>query len=209
MIRIAFADDHQIIIDGLRAILEHYPQPVEFVGDAYNGHQAIKLLEKTPVDILFLDIHMPQMDGMEAAREIKKRFPAVKIIALTMHDNGLYIKEMLSLGIDGYVLKNTGKEKLFLAIETVMTNNRFFDNRAMDSFINSFRTEAGGQEIKITKREMEVLKCIAQEQTTNEISEKLFISTYTVETHRKNLLSKLQAKNTAGLVKYAIKIGLV
>jgi len=117
--------------------------------------------------------------------------------------------EMLSLGIDGYILKNTGKEKLFLAIETVMINNRFFDNRAMDSFINSFCPEGGGQEIRITKRELEVLKCIAQEQTTDEISEKPFISTYTVETHRKNLLSKLQVKNTAGLVKYVIKIGLI
>ncbi len=206
---VLLVDDHQIVIDGLKALIDQYPGEMTIVGEAHNGNQVLALLTKVKVDLIFLDIHMPQMDGIEAASEVKRRWPATKIIALTMHDNDFYVKQMIEVGVDGYILKNAGKEILFSAIEIVMRGDRFFDPQAMDKLVISLRRGPVGDNVKITKREMEVLKCIAMEQTTNEISEKLFISTHTVETHRKNLLSKLQVKNTAGLVKYAIKIGLI
>lgn len=207
--KVLLVDDHQIVIDGLKALIDQYPGEMTIVGEAHNGNQVLALLTKVKVDLIFLDIHMPQMDGIEAASEVKRRWPATKIIALTMHDNDFYVKQMIEVGVDGYILKNAGKEILFSAIEVVMRGDRFFDPQAMDKLVTSLRRGPVGDNVKITKREMEVLKCIAMEQTTNEISEKLFISTHTVETHRKNLLSKLQVKNTAGLVKYAIKIGLI
>lgn len=212
MIKIIIADDHQLFIDGIKSIIKSIKN-LEISAEVKNGKQLLDCLSKHLCDVILMDINMPDMDGIEATKEVKKLYPNIKIIMLTMYSSRDYIEKLLRVGADGYILKNTGKEELQKAIETVHQGESYFSaevtERIMEGLQKKKSTERNSFTVELTEREIDVLKLIVQELTTSEIAEKLFISTHTVETHRKNLISKLNVRNIAGLVKYAMQNGLV
>jgi len=211
MIKIIVADDHQMFIDGIKALLQNEDEII-LLGEALNGHDVISLVTKEQPDIILLDINMPQMDGIQTTREIRKNFPEVKIIILSMHNNYEFISSLVSEGASGYILKNTGKAELMEAINTVHLGNTFFSTAVTETIMNNLTKKPKEEKlgsVQLTKREKEILVLIAEEFSTKQIADKLFISVNTVETHRKNLMAKLQAKNVTGLVKYAIQVGLI
>jgi two-component system, NarL family, nitrate/nitrite response regulator NarL len=207
MINIIIADDHQMVIDGLKALLAHEPD-IRIIGEAVNGEDLLDLLRSgTLPDIVVLDINMPGLDGIEAAKEIHRRFPYIRILVLSMYNKPVFIKNLIEVGVAGYILKNTGRDELVAAIHKIAGGHDYFGTEVTRSMMNSFKGKAEMQ-TQLTKREEEIVKLIAKAFTTAEIAEKLFISTHTVDTHRKNLLSKLNLKNTAAIVNYAIQNGL-
>jgi DNA-binding NarL/FixJ family response regulator len=214
-IKVIIADDHQMFIDGIISALGGHAT-IDIVATANNGNQLLTLLEKEPVNVVLLDINMPEMNGIEAAKHIVEKFPEIGIIILSMYLEKEFIEELMRIGVSGYILKNTGIKELEQAILTVVSGKKYFSSdvalKMMDGQTN---TAYAGDMLRhkenshgLTERELDVLKLIAREHTTPEIAEKLFISAYTVETHRKNLIRKLNVKNIAGLVKYAVQNGL-
>jgi two-component system nitrate/nitrite response regulator NarL len=208
MIHVIIADDHKVVIDGLRAILSQ-EEDVKVIADAENGEQLLTLVgqheELKPV--VLLDINMPGMDGIDATKIIKKKYGDIHVLVLTMYNKPAFIKGLVEAGVSGYILKNTGREDLLAAIRAVAEGKTYFSQEVSRAIMDGFRVKTSEQP-ELTRRELEILKLVAKAMSTAEIAEKLFISTYTVDTHRKNLLSKLSLKNTAGLVNYAIQNGL-
>ena len=211
MIKLIIADDHQLFIDGIKALLKSEKE-ISITGEALNGIDVISRIEENLPDIVLLDINMPGMDGLETTRELKKRFPQVKIIILTMHNQHEFISGLVSEGALGYILKNTGREELVQAIKTVYTGQAFFSKAVTETIMNNLHRKPAEEKlesVQLTKREKEVLKCIAEGLATKEIADRLFISINTVETHRKNLMTKINAKNVSGLVRFAMQVGIV
>jgi len=212
MTKVIVVDDHQIFVDGVKALISGM-ESIEVVAEANNGVGLMDCLSKVEADIVLMDVNMPVMDGIEATQKSLEQYPDLKVLMLTMHDSTEYIQKLLKAGAHGYVLKNTGREELQLAIETIMKDEAFYSTavtkRIMESMQKKRTVEKRLGNVELTGREKEVLVLIAQEYTTNEIAEKLFISHHTVESHRKNLISKLQVRGVSGLVKYAIQSGLV
>jgi DNA-binding NarL/FixJ family response regulator len=214
-IRLLIADDHRMLIDGIKALLRD-AEDITVVAEAGNGAEVMTLLETTPVDLVLMDINMPVMNGIEATTHIGRLYPHIRVIALTMHSERTFISRVLKAGAAGYVLKNTGKPELLHAIRRVAVGETYFSSEVASVMMEQFmpnvlsRSRNAPRELvhELTKREVEILKLIAQEMTNNEIAERLFISMYTVETHRKNLIRKTGVKNTVGLVKYAMQQGL-
>lgn len=206
------ADDHQLFIDGIKSLVKTMKN-MEIIAEVNNGKELLEVLDKTTCDIILMDINMPEMDGIEATKLVKTKYSTVKILMLTMFSSRDYIEKLLRAGADGYILKNTGKAELQEAIETLMNGESYFSKevteRIMEGLQKKKNMEKSTYLVELTEREIDVLKLIVQEFTTVEIAEKLFISTHTVETHRKNLISKLNVRNIAGLVKYAMQNGLV
>ncbi len=212
MIKVIIVDDHQMFIDGIKGLIQSMPN-INVVGEANNGIDLIDVLADTKVDAILMDMSMPKMNGLEATKHVVKHYPDIKVLMLTMHDSRNHIEKLLKAGASGYVLKNTGIEELQTAIETVVGGKTYYSpevtQRIMEGFQQKRKVESEYGEVDITDREKEVLALIAQEFTTSEIAEKLFISPHTVESHRKNLISKLGVRSAAGLVKYAVQMGLV
>ena len=212
MIKVIIADDHQMFIDGLKSLLKTH-KTISIVGEANNGAQVLELLTKTNADIILMDVNMLVMDGIEATKQVRQKYPDIKVLMLTMFNSRDYIEKVLRAGAHGYILKNTGKDELHEAIDKVVKGESFFSKevteRIMEGLQKKKSNDTDPMGVELTDREKDVLKLIAEELTTQEIAEKLFISHHTVETHRKNLISKLNVKNIAGLVKYAIQNGLV
>ena len=207
MIKIIIADDHSIIRDGLKAMLEKNAA-LKVVGEAANGKELIELIGKIPCDVICTDISMPVMDGIEATKYLTKKFPKIKIVCLSIHEQIDYIKKMIDAGAVGYIFKDAPKEELEMAIKTVYAGKKYFNQKLFDILLSSEKSGLDNETV-LSDRENEILKLISEEYTNLEIAEKLFISVRTVDTHRQNLLQKLNVKNTAGLVKYAIKSGLL
>ncbi|MGF1638221.1 MAG: response regulator [Cyclobacteriaceae bacterium] len=210
MIRILIADDHQMFIDGLKSLLFEVPE-IEVVAEAKNGEEVLTFCEQELIDIIIMDISMPIMDGLETTKQVVKRFPGIKILGLSMYNDKDFISDMLKAGAHGYILKNTGKNDLLEAIEKLQAGESFLGEEVSKTLLNSFMKKTRQDQIveKPSDREKEVLDCIANGLTTQEIADKLFISKNTVESHRKNLLFKLKAKNTAELINNAYKKGLI
>lgn len=210
MIRILIADDHQMFIDGLRSLLDG-SEDICVVGEASNGLQVVELCDNQEVDIVIMDINMPEMDGIQATREVLKKHPTVKVLGLSMYNDREYISDILKAGARGYILKNTGKETLINAIRTLHDGESYLGKEVSRTLLNTFIKNPGISQLvqKLSDREREVLECIATGLTTHEIADQLFISKNTVETHRKNLLYKLKARNTAELVNNAYKQRLI
>lgn len=212
MIKILIADDHQMFIDGLKSILKS-DKGMSIVGEAQNGVQVMELLHKTEVDLILMDVNMPEMDGISSTKQLLHQYPHIKVLMLTMHNSRDYIEKVMRAGAHGYILKNTGKEELSEAIHSVMQGNSYYSKEVTEKIMEGLQrkkvVESNVLLVELTEREKDVLKLIVQEYTSHEIAAKLFISFHTVETHRKNLISKLQVKNIAGLVKYAIQQGIV
>ncbi len=212
MIKILIADDHRLVIDGLLLMLRE-AEDMECVGEAADGREALVLLAKKTADVLLLDINMPEMDGLECCRIVKERHPKVKVLVLSMMRELSLIKAMLKQGASGFLLKNAGKEEVLDAIRTVAEGKQAFSTDVLESLMNSFSNKPAKSSASpfptVSRREKQILQLIVDEKTTSEIAESLFISFGTVETHRRNLLLKLNARNTAGLVKSALEYDLL
>lgn len=209
-IRIAIADDHQMFIDGLKMLLNG-EEGLTISVTANNGKQLLEQLEAGPADVVLMDINMPGIGGLEATKIICRQYPATKVIALTMYNTKEFIKNLLNAGVHGYILKNADKTELLKAIHHVMLGENYYSQAITETIMRSMaknKPSAYEMPAELSKREIDVLKLIVQEYTTQEIADKLFISHNTVESHRKNLISKLNVRNAAGLVKYAIENGL-
>jgi DNA-binding NarL/FixJ family response regulator len=211
-IRILIADDHKIFRDGIRALLDK-EKHISVVGDVANASEVIDFLEKNEADVILMDIDMGETDGIDATFILKKKYPEVNVLALSMYGEHNYILKMIEAGANGYILKNAGKEELLTAINSVAAGGTYFSRevslRLFENINKLHKTTSGNSEIPLTNREIEILKLIAQEYSNAEIADKLFISIRTVDTHRRNLIAKLDVKNTAGLVKYAFRKGLI
>ncbi|WP_268036576.1 response regulator [Algoriphagus sp. PAP.12] len=210
MINVLIADDHQLFIDGLKAMLQGV-NGIRVIGEANNGKEAVSFCSQNEVDLVIMDVNMPEMDGVEATKELCKRDSRLKILGLSMHLDRNYISDMLKSGANGYLLKNTGKGDLLKAIKTLNRGDSYVSDEVNKLLLNSFFKNTSRYQVdeKLSEREAQVLGCIANGLTTLEIGEQLFISKNTVETHRKNLLYKLKAKNTAELVNNAYIKGLI
>ncbi|MGH1437431.1 MAG: response regulator [Lewinella sp.] len=214
-IKVALVDDQTLFLKGLRLILEGYPE-IDIVIEANNGADFLAAVTTQLPDVVLLDLKMPGMDGIEVAEKLKTIAPEVKIILLTMHDDEHFIHHVLSLGANGYLLKNEEPSILREAIKKVMTQEYYLNDyvaKALLSNIKKKDTSATDQSkqalFTLTPREKEILQLICKEHTTGEIAQQLFISKRTVEGHRQNLLDKTGVRNTAGLVIYALKNQLV
>lgn len=212
MIKVLIVDDHQVLIDGVKALFEN-DEEIQVTSEAINGTIAVERAIHDAVDVVLLDINLPDISGFEVCKSIKQEKEEVKIIALTMHDEAGYITKMIKSGVDGYILKNAGKEEMVRAITSVFNDQRYFSPEVTESLVMGTQKPKKPKSTdfiqKITRREKEILQLIVEEYTTDEIAEKLFIGKTTVISHRKSLLRKLNAKNTAGLVKTAFEFGLL
>ncbi len=212
-IRIIIVDDHQMFLEGLRALLQGEPE-IEVVDVALNGKQLLEKIDAVEVDVVVSDINMPEMDGIELSRLLKKGYPGIKTLILSTHNDAHMIGKCIQNDVDGYLLKNAEKQELLKALSTIVEGGKYFAQEVKNEYMKTVFSEGGATKEKenlapLSRREKEILIHIAMEYTTHEIADKLFISQNTVNTHRKNLMSKLNAKNTAGLVKYAIQQGLL
>lgn len=209
-INLLIADDHTMFLQGLISLLEQEPN-ITIVDKAVNGNQALEIVKKGIVDFIILDVSMPEMDGIELSKILKKEYPNVKILIVSTHSNVMIISRLIRIGVHGYLLKNAEKEELLKAINAIALGENYFAEELEEKHLsNSSKIEKQVSNLtELSSREKEILILIAHEYNTAEIAEKTFISLNTVNTHRRNLLSKLNAKNTAGLVKYAVENGLV
>jgi len=210
MIKIAITEDHTIVIEGIKTLLRTDKEMV--LNQSFNTiKETIDGLDET-TDVLLLDINLPDGNGITACKTLLKKFPELKIIALTNFEESSFIKQIIKNGAMGYLLKNTDKSELALAIKTVLNGERFLPPKIQDMLLNETLGKSANSAFfipKLTSREKEILDLIIKEFTTEEIAEKIFVSVKTVESHRSNLIQKLGVKNSAGLVRVAFEKGLV
>jgi DNA-binding NarL/FixJ family response regulator len=210
-INLLIADDHQLIIDGLIQILKE----VKLIGSirsAINGHEAVSIAINEDIDCVIMDINMPVLNGVDATKLIKKEKPAIKVIAVSMLCDASIVSKMLKAGADAFVTKDTGKNELLVAISKVMNDEKYISpaiSQNLFSHLNDRMIDPHANSKHLTPREIEIIRYIAEGLTNVEIAANLFLSTSTVDTHRKNILAKLQLKNTAALVKYAAEHNLL
>ncbi|MBU2948591.1 response regulator [Zobellia uliginosa] len=210
MITIAITDDHQMVVQGIETMLRYEPDMV--ISYKYNSvATTIEGLSKQQPDILLLDINLPDGNGIDLCKKLMGSFPKLKIIALSSFSEIAFVKRILSNGASGYLLKNTSKEELITAFKTVLDGGQYLQKDIQKKLLQSSlgQKKASSFIPKLTRREKEVLTAISEELTTNEIADKLCISSKTVETHRMNLISKLGARNSVGLIKIAMEKGLL
>jgi DNA-binding NarL/FixJ family response regulator len=207
-IKLIIADDHELFRNGLAELLRKHDdiQIVKSVGD---GSEFMELVNSTfEADIVLLDITMPKTDGFEVLKELKNLNSSLKPIVISMHDDGNYIAKCAKMGAYGYLLKNTDESELILAIRSVAKGKKYFNAEISEKMINFMSTQSISENI-LSNKETEVLGLIAKGLTTKEIATKLFVSSRTIETHRANILKKLEVKNTAELIKKAAKMNLI
>ncbi|SFH28599.1 response regulator [Pedobacter insulae] len=193
-------DDHQLVVDGLRSLLYNEAQ-YEIVGFSNQPKEVIDMLDQLKVDVLLTDINMPDMTGVELTRAVKKRFPKIKILALSMFGEIQVIKEMIDAGVSGYILKNTGKEELVEALGKLANGQSFFGEEVTRELMKNFSSSE--ESFHLTNREIEIIRLIESEYSNRQMADLLFISERTVETHRKNIFRKTGTQSIVGLVKYA------
>ncbi len=208
-INIILADDHEIFRDGFRVMLNKIPS-INLIGEASNGNELIRISRELKPDVIITDIKMPVMDGIEATRQLTKEFPVIGIIALSMFDEENLIIDMLKAGAKGYLLKNAQKEEIISAVETVYKDETYYckntSNRLAQMIANSsYNPYKKIIKPEFTEKEISIIQFICQEYSNKEIADKLNLSKRTVEGYREKILEKIHAKNTAGIVVYAIK----
>jgi DNA-binding NarL/FixJ family response regulator len=210
--KIIHADDHQIFRESLK-LLFSFEEDIEVIGEASNGTQVMDALKTLQPDLILMDVSMNGMGGVETSRLIKKDYPQIKILILSMNSEREHILGALEAGVDGYLLKSAGKNEVLRAIRAVYDGSSYYSKAVTDEIISQLNQQNHPKKAKINEalsaREIEVLSLIAKQYSSTEIAKLLFISTRTVDSHRRNMLEKLGLKNSAGLVKYAIENGLI
>jgi DNA-binding NarL/FixJ family response regulator len=203
MTRVFIVDDHYMVIEGIHSLLQHEKE-IEWMGHAMNAASCLAFLQKEQPDVIFMDISMPDKSGIDLCKEVSEKYPLISVIGLSTFNQQSFIQKMMENGASGYVLKNATQEELLEAIATVMQGKNYLSFEASQTLR---KTEEA--HVVLTRREKEVLELIAEGMTNNEIAQKLFISTGTVDTHRKNLLAKMEAKNTASLIRIATQLQFI
>ncbi|MFL1894573.1 response regulator [Aquimarina sp. 2-A2] len=208
-IKLGLVDDHNLFREGIKSLINKMPRIV-LVLEAVSGKDLLVKLEDTDPDVILLDLEMEEMNGIDTITQMKRSHPDIKIIILTMHKEERMISYLMEIGANGYLLKDTNQKELEEAIQSVYNQGFYFNTYVSEALLKGLKnkkqyTPILGKDYKLTSRELEVLHLIKEELTTAEIGEKLFLSTRTIEGHRKNLLWKLNVKNTAGLMIKAIQ----
>jgi DNA-binding NarL/FixJ family response regulator len=212
--RILIADDHEIFLDSLSMLIDTFPD-VEVVGNCKNGIEVLDFLKNQTIDLLVTDYKMPQMSGIELTLQLRQQYPKIKVLMLSVSEEAEMIREAFQAGVWGYMMKKSGKAELQKAVESIKNGQRYFSESVVFELMrlgltdNIPQNEIPQEFNPLTEREIEIIRLISKELSSQEIAEKLFIAPKTVETHRHNILKKLGLKNTVGLVKYALKNGLV
>lgn len=211
--KILIADDHVMVRDGIKTLLSRN-EDYEVVGEATNGIEALDMFNRLAPDLILLDISMPMMGGMEAAEAILKAHPEARIIILSMYDDEDYISRCMELGVKGYVVKSESGSELDYAIKSVVMGKNYFSSQVQNVIFKKYSSVVKAKkekepDIKLTSREMEIVRLIAEGLTSQEMAEKLFISPRTVETHRANLMKKTGVKNAMELVRKAERLGVL
>ena len=207
MIRVFIVDDHPVVIEGIHSLLKN-EKGIEWAGHAMNASSCMGYFVNNTSDIVLMDISMPGMDGVELCAVLKEKYPGVFILGLSTFNQGLYIKKMMENGASGYILKNSPKEELLKAIYTVNDGGIYFSGEvgeALEEYLRSSKKSLP----ELSPREKEILSLIAEGYTNPQIAKKIFLSSFTVDSHRKNLLAKLQVNNTASLIRLAIERKLI
>ncbi len=213
MIKVIIVDDHKVFSDGIISILNE-EDDINVSSSASSAQELIQKLEREPVDVILMDITLGKESGLDITATVKTLYPEIKVLILSMHAERGYIVKAIKSGANGYLLKEIGRDEMVKAIRAVYLGGTYYSQQVSSIIINQFAVDSksksnGANDVQLTPREKEVLILITKEYTNQEIANELFISIRTVDTHRRNLLEKLQAKNTVGLVKYAMKSGLV
>jgi len=211
MIKVVLAEDHQILRDGIKALFKDHPQ-ISIINEASNGEDALKILDETEVDVLIADINMPLMDGIATTEYIKQHHPRTKVLILSMLEHEKYVSQSFEAGAMGYILKTAGKEELINATLKVANGEPYISHKISRALLKRVRLTGGCDnlvDVELSDRELEILSYVAEGYTNAEIADKTFTSKRTVETHRKNLIEKTGAKNTASLIKFAIMSGIL
>ena len=207
--KVIIVDDHKMFRSGLRFLLNNIPN-ISVIGEASNGKEFLEMAGKETIDIALMDINMPEMNGIEATRIAMKEYPHLKVIVLSMHGEEEYYDQMLDAGVKGFLLKNSDADELIAAIEAVIAGKSYFSQELLVNILDQKRLQKlRTNTVKLSSRELEVLKLICDGYSNAEIAEQLFISHRTVDRHRANLLSKTGCKNSTSLVMYAVKNKIV
>mgnify|MGYP001237790602 CR=1 FL=1 len=203
-IKVFIVDDHYMVVEGIRSLLQH-EKTIDWTGHAMNADSCMAFLRQSQPDVILMDINLPDKSGIDLCKEVKTMYPGIFIVGLSTFNQQSFIRKMMDNGASGYVLKNATQQELMDAVNTVMKGKTFMSDEVSQVMRKSNTVSVP----VLTRREKEVLELIAEGMTKNEIAEKIFVSASTVDTHRKNLLAKLEAKNTAELVKLAFFHNLI
>ncbi len=209
MIQLLIVDDYEMIRNGLEALISE-EKDMQVAAVARNGLEAIEHCSKQAIDVVLMDIMMPEMNGVDATAVITRRYPGTKVLAVTINEQGRYIREALKAGASGYILKHSSKDEILTAIRTVYKGRPYFSGEILSLISEEFTNKSAiNNNPSLTKKEGEVLRLISLEFTNQEIAEQLHCSMRTIDTHKRNLIKKLGVKNVVGLVKYAVKLGMI
>jgi len=209
LIRLIIADDHPVIIGGLKTILEK-EKGISLIAEVHNGLELLELLEKQQADVILMDVNMPEMNGVEATKKVRKQHPKIKILAFSQYEEKRFVKQMLKTGASGYLLKNSAASEIISAIQITHEGGLYLSPELPNIYANPKKKKQSNYFFpELSKRELVVVKQIYLEKNSQEISDDLGISRSTVECHRSNILLKVGVKNTAGLVKWAIENEIV
>ena len=208
MIRVLLADDHAMVRKGFRLILEAQPD-MEIAGEAGNGREAVELAEKLHPDVVVMDVAMPELNGIEATRRLASSSPHIRVLALSMHKDSVYVREILRAGARGYLLKDSIDTDLINAVRAVAKGDGYISPGVSDAVLTDYRRHVTDPIDLLTSREREVLQMIAESKTNKEIAVALNLSVYTVEAHRGKIMEKLNLHSTGELVRFAVRHGLV
>lgn len=208
MIKVVIVDDHKLFRQGLGVILAA-KETIEVVEKYDSAIDLLKHIQHLEVDVILMDIDMPELDGISATTKVLELRPEIKVIILSMHLSSLKIQEAVAAQVRGYLLKTSSDVEVLEAIESVMNGSDYFSKDAHNELIESYRRKDDPDYIELTKREIDILRLVCEELNSQEIADKLFISRHTAETHRRNLLSKTDCKNSVGLVRYAMDHGYI
>lgn len=208
MIKILLADDHALVRQGLRFILEAQDD-MEIVGQAGNGNEAVEMAEKLKPDVVVMDVAMPGLNGVEATRRLSGSLPRTRVLALSMHKDAVYVREILRAGARGYLLKDSGDADLIAAVRAVAKGEGYISPAVSDAVLSDYRKHVTDPLDLLTSREREVLQLIAEGKTNKEIATDLNLSVYTVEAHRGRIMEKLNLHSTGELVRFALRNGLI
>jgi len=207
MIRVFIVDDHPVVVEGIHSLLQ-YEKDIEWAGQAMSAQSCLGYFVNNTANIVLMDINLPDINGVELCKTLKEKYPGIFILGLSTYNQGLYIKKMMENGASGYILKNSSKDELLKAIHAVHEGGIYFSGEVGEA-LQQYQQSSEVAVPALSRREKQVLELIAEGYTNPEIAGKLFVSQYTVDSHRKNLTAKLKVKNTAMLIRFAIQHKLI